>query len=317
VQAVCLAPARELARQILDNIRDLGKYTKVETQLAVPGIIGKSDAITGHVIVGTPGTISDLIRKKKLKLDSTNVFVLDEADSMLDIQGLGDTSQRIMRSLPKECQIVFFSATFPENVRAYAGTVAPNANMISLKREEISVDSIKQFYMDCKNYQQKSETLCNIYGLLTIGQSIIFVRERRTADALHGKMEEEGHAVSSLHGSFEASDRDKAIDDFREGKSKVLITTNVLARGIDILQVNLVVNFDIPVDKHGDADVETYIHRIGRTGRFGRQGVSINFVHDRQSYDEMKLIENELGREIIRIPADNLVDIERILKESL
>jgi ATP-dependent RNA helicase DDX19/DBP5 len=130
-------------------------------------------------------------------------------------------------------------------------------------------------------------------------------------------MESEGHAVSSLHGNFEADERDKAIDDFREGRSKVLITTNVLARGIDILQVNLVVNYDIPVDKEMRPDPETYIHRIGRTGRFGRQGVSINFCHDRKSFEEMKVIENYMQRPIVRVPTDNLADIEKILKSAL
>ncbi len=134
---------------------------------------------------------------------------------------------------------------------------------------------------------------------------------------LHEKMTSEGHAVSSLHGNFEASDRDKAIDDFREGRSKVLITTNVLARGIDILQVNLVVNYDMPVDRDGTPDPETYVHRIGRTGRFGRQGVSINFVHDKASFLEMKAIQDYMGREIQRVPADNLVDVEKILKAAL
>jgi ATP-dependent RNA helicase DDX19/DBP5 len=171
--------------------------------------------------------------------------------------------------------------------------------------------------MDCKNEHEKVETLCNIYGLLTIGQSIIFVRTRRTADMLQDKMTQEGHQVSSLHGNFETQERDRVIDDFREGRSKVLITTNVLARGIDILQVNLVVNYDVPVDRDGRPDTETYIHRIGRTGRFGRQGVSINFVHDKESFQEMKFIEQEVGREMVRVPADNLQDIERILKEAL
>jgi ATP-dependent RNA helicase DDX19/DBP5 len=130
------------------------------------------------------------------------------------------------------------------------------------------------------------------------------------------KMTEEGHAVTCLHGNYETQERDKVIDDFREGRSKVLITTNVLARGIDILQVNLVINYDIP-DRDGRPDTETYIHRIGRTGRFGRTGVSINFVHDRNSYEEMKVLEREVGREIIRVPADNLEDIERILKSAI
>lgn len=317
VQAIVLAPARELARQILDNFRDLGRYTAVVGVLAVPGSTARGGAIEGHVVVGTPGTIADLIKRKQLKTQHIKVFVLDEADSMLDTQGLGDSSIRIKNMMPKSCQLVLFSATFPENVWEFALRFAPDANSIALKQDEVSVDTIKQFYMDCMSEEHKAETLCNIYGLLTIGQSIIFVRQRRTADMLHAKMVQEGHAVTSLHGNFEASDRDKAIDDFREGRSKVLITTNVLARGIDILQVNLVVNFDIPVDRDGLPDPETYVHRIGRTGRFGRQGVSINFVHDRASFQEMNAIQEYMGRNIVRVPADNLVDLEKILKSAL
>ncbi|KAJ3300871.1 RNA helicase required for poly(A+) mRNA export [Kappamyces sp. JEL0829] len=304
VQAICLAPARELARQILDNIRE---------------------AVTGHVVVGTPGTVADLIKRRQLDVKGCRVFVLDEADSMLDIQGLharlsvglGDTSIRIKNMMPKSCQIVLFSATFPENVREFAAKVAPDAHSLALRQEEVSVDGIKQFYMDCKNEAHKAQVLCDIYGLLTIGQSIVFVRQRKTADMLHAKMEGDGHAVTSLHGNFEAADRDKAIDDFREGRSKVLITTNVLARGIDILQVNLVVNYDVPLTKEGYPDPETYVHRIGRTGRFGRQGVSINFVHDRQSYEEMKKIQEFMGRDIVRVPTDHLNEVEKILKDAL
>jgi ATP-dependent RNA helicase DDX19/DBP5 len=140
---------------------------------------------------------------------------------------------------------------------------------------------------------------------------------RKTADMLHQRMEQEGHKVSSLHGNFEPQLRDTVIDDFREGRTKVLITTNVLARGIDIATVNLVINYDIPVDRNHEPDPETYIHRIGRTGRFGRQGVSINFVHDQQSYREMKDIEKFVGRDIIRVPTDNLTDIENMLKKAL
>ncbi|KAI8895644.1 P-loop containing nucleoside triphosphate hydrolase protein [Globomyces pollinis-pini] len=272
-QAICLAPSRELARQILDNVRDMGKYTKVTTCLTVPGAVAKGQKVTSHVVVGTPGTVADLIKRRQLDVSKCVVFVLDEADSMLDQQGSGDTSIRIRAAMPKgTCQIVLFSATFPDHVREFAARIAPDANNISLKQEELSVDSIKQFYMDCKNAEDKITTLCALYGILTIGQSIIFVRTRKTADEVAKAMTEEGHAVTHLHGQFEAQDRDKAIDDFREGRSKVLITTNVIARGIDILQVNLVVNYDIPVDRDMQPDPETYIHRIGRTGRFGRQG---------------------------------------------
>lgn len=120
-----------------------------------------------------------------------------------------------------------------------------------------------------------------------------------------------------LHGGFDPSERDRAIDDFREGRCKVLITTNVIARGIDILQVNLVINYDIPLDANHQPDPETYLHRIGRTGRFGRTGVSINFVHNEESYREMKEIENHFGREIIRVPTDNYMEVEKILKKAV
>ncbi|KAI8928813.1 P-loop containing nucleoside triphosphate hydrolase protein [Entophlyctis helioformis] len=316
-QAICLAPARELARQILDNAKVMGKYTAVQITQAIKDSSARGEKLNAQIIIGTPGTVADLIRRRQIDTKHVRIFVLDEADNMLDGQNLGDQSVRIKNQMPKDCQFVFFSATFPESVRAFATRIAPNANQITLKQEELSVDTIKQFYMDCKNEQHKAEVLCAIYGLLTIGQSIIFVRRRVDADMLANKMTAEGHAVSALHGQHDANDRDKAMDDFREGRSKVLITTNVLARGIDILQVNLVINYDIPTDQSGRPDSETYLHRIGRTGRFGRQGVSINFVHNQASYQEMKTIENFLGREIVRVPTDDYMVIEQMLKKAV
>eukprot|EP00842_Homolaphlyctis_polyrhiza_P005697 jgi/Hompol1/6128/HPOL_001611-RA len=314
-QAICLAPARELARQILDNVREMGKYTKVTTAHAIKDAFKRDEKVKAQIVVGTPGTVQDLIKRRALDVRNVKIFVLDEADNMLDLQGLADQSTRVRNLMPKTCQVILFSATFPEAVRTFATKFAPNANMIALRQEELSVDSIKQFYMDCKNEAHKAEVLCAIYGLLTIGQSIIFVRRRNDADMLKAKMTAEGHAVSALHGQFDAAERDKAMDDFREGRSKVLITTNVLSRGIDILQVNLVINYDIPLDLNGRPDPETYLHRIGRTGRFGRQGVSINFVHDAKSYEEMKAIENFLGREVKRVPTDDYEVIEKMLTQ--
>ncbi|KAJ8324055.1 hypothetical protein BDV3_002050 [Batrachochytrium dendrobatidis] len=316
-QAICLAPARELARQILDNAREMGKYTTITTSHAIKDSIKKDEKVTSQIIIGTPGTVADLIKRRALDCRQIKIFVLDEADNMLDQQGLGDQSIRVKNLMPKGCQLVLFSATFSETVRQFAVKFAPNANSISLRQEELSVDSIKQFYMDCKSEEHKAEVLCAIYGLLTIGQSIIFVRKRSDADMLKNKMISQGHAVSALHGKHEAEDRDKAMDDFREGRSKVLITTNVLARGIDILQVNLVINYDVPLDMNNRPDSETYLHRIGRTGRFGRQGVSINFVHNDKSYEEMKVIEKYLGREIVRVPTDDYMSIEKILKKAM
>lgn len=210
-----------------------------------------------------------------------------------------------------------FSATFTDELREFAKSFAPDANSIALKVKDLSVDGIKQFYMDCNSEQHKIEILTEIYGLLTIGQSIIFVRTTRTADEIARKMTEKGHSVGSLHGKLDAFQRDKIMDEFRKGDFKVLVTTNVLSRGIDILTINCVLNFDLPLDQNMQVDPETYLHRIGRTGRFGRTGVSINFVHDKKSMDEMKAIEKHFGRTIVRVPTDDLAEIERILKKTL
>ncbi|RKO88074.1 P-loop containing nucleoside triphosphate hydrolase protein, partial [Blyttiomyces helicus] len=173
-QAICLAPARELARQIMDVVREMGKYTPVTTAYAIPQSVPRGEKVTAHIVIGTPGTVLELIKKRQLNTTHVRIFVLDEADSMLDIQGLGDQSIRAKNLMPPSCQIVLFSATFTAQLREFAAKFAPQANMISLKQEELSVDGIKQFYMDCKNAAHKAEVLCAIYGLLTIGQSIIF-----------------------------------------------------------------------------------------------------------------------------------------------
>ncbi|ORX60154.1 DEAD-domain-containing protein [Piromyces finnis] len=316
-QAIVLAPARELARQILTVVQSLGQDYPASIQLAVKDSLPKGGKVEAHIIIGTPGTIMDLIRKRRLSTANVRFFVLDEADNMLDLQGLGDQSIRIRKMVPATCQIALFSATFSQDLWKFALRFAPNANQISLKTEELSVEGIKQFYMDCKSEEQKFEILSAIYGLLTIGQSIIFVSRRDVADMLGRKMTNEGHKVIVLHGQFEAEDRDKVMDDFRSGKAKVLITTNVLARGIDVLQVNLVINYDLPLDGRGRPDPETYLHRIGRTGRFGRTGVSINFVHDEKSFKEMKAIEKYFGKDIIRVPTDDYDEIEKILKDAI
>lgn len=317
-QCICLAPARELARQTLEVVATMGKFTKVTTQLAVPDSMEKGKLTNAHIIVGTPGTVLELIRRKLLNVNQVKVFVLDEADNMLEAQGLGDQCLRVKKTLPKASQLVLFSATFPTEVRSYAEKFVPNANSIELKQEELNVDGIKQLYMDCSSEQDKFEALCELYGLLTIGSSIIFVGTKKTADLLYGKMKHEGHAVSVLHGSLQSDDRDRLMDDFREGRSKVLISTNVLARGIDIASVSMVVNYDLPLDANGKPDPSTYLHRIGRTGRFGRVGVSISFVHDKKSYEILMAIRKYFGDiEMTRLPTDNWDEVEEVVKKAL
>lgn len=318
-QCICLSPTRELARQTLDVIETMGKYTGITTQLIIPESTKPGEKIDGQILVGTPGIFLNLIKKKVLDTRTVKVFVLDEADNMLDAQGMADQCVRIKKVLPKNCQLVLFSATFPDEVRKFAEKFVPNANSMSLKQEELNVDAIKQLYMDCNSEEHKVQVLGDLYGLLTIASSIIFVRTKNTANRLYATMKEQGHKISVLHSDLENSERDRLIDEFRNGTSKVLITTNVLARGIDIPSVSMVVNFDLPTDKDGKPDPSTYLHRIGRTGRFGRTGVSISFVHDKTSYNILMAIKDYFGEgiEMTRVPTDDLDELEEIVKKAL
>jgi len=313
-QAICLAPTRELARQIMSVVVEMGKFTTVTTGYAIKETPASQNA---HIVIGTAGTLLDQLSKGIIDPRKLKVFVLDEADNMLEKGTLGDQTLRVKNRVPKTVQTLLFSATFPSHVRSFATKFAPRANEIMLKTEELSVEGIKQFYMDCTSEQQKFEVLVQIYSLLTVGQSIIFVQRRSTADSVAARMVAEGHKVTSLTGTHQSGDRDQTFDDFRDGRTKVLITTNVVARGIDILQVNLVINYDLPLNVNGEPDVETYLHRIGRTGRFGRKGVSINFVHDKPTWAKMHYIEAKLGRPIERISPEDTDEMERILRSAL
>ncbi|GAB5586764.1 RNA helicase required for poly(A+) mRNA export [Umbelopsis nana] len=316
-QAICLAPTRELVRQILDVATQMGKFSNITMAAAVKDTYKRGMKMEAQLIVGTPGTTMDLAQRRQLDSRHVRIFVLDEADNMLDQNGLGDQSIRTRNMMPRDCQVVLFSATFPDLVRSFAVRFAPNANEISLKQEELSVDGIKQLYMDCNSEEHKYEVLCSLYNLLTISQSIIFCRRKDTADEIARRMTEDGHSVVSLHGSLDSEERDAVMDAFREGHSKVLITTNVVARGIDILQVTLVINYDMPLTKDGKPDAETYLHRIGRTGRFGRTGVSINFVHDQQSWEQMRQMEQIFQRPITKVPTTDWEEVEAILKKAI
>ncbi|WFD30779.1 RNA helicase [Malassezia sp. CBS 17886] len=316
-QAVALAPSRELARQIMDVVQAMGRFTAVTTAYAIPDAVKRGEKVTAQLVVGTPGKMFDLIKTRALDPSAVKVFVLDEADNMLDQQGLGEQSIRVKNTMPRSCQLVLFSATFPEHVRVFAEKFATGANEIRLRQEELSVESIKQFYMDCRSEEHRYEVLVELYNLLTIGQSIIFCAKRDTADRIAQRMTAEGHRVDSLHGKLDNADRDRTIDNFRSGRSKVLIATNVIARGIDIQQVTLVINYDMPLTQSGEPDSETYLHRIGRTGRFGRRGVSINFVYNPASRAQMEAIEKALHCKMVSVATDDVEEMEATIKDDV
>ncbi|GMK56847.1 hypothetical protein CspeluHIS016_0306870 [Cutaneotrichosporon spelunceum] len=319
-QAICLAPSRELARQIQSVINKLGQFTNIKTFLAVPKSWRRGNRLTDQILVGTPGTLVDMIGSRVFDPKQIRVFVLDEADEMIQLQGLGDQTFRIKKVLPPEIQNVLFSATFPEEVQEFAQLFAPNANQIYLKKEDITVEAITQLKLECENEHAKFDALSALYDVMSIGQSIVFCKRKATADEIAQRLVSEGHSVASLHGDKDHAERDNVLDGFRDGKTKVLITTNVIARGIDIQQVNMVVNYDVPdmgPEGNWEPDVETYIHRIGRTGRFGRKGLAVTFIHDERSKRDVETIQSRLGKPMKRIRVDKDLDqLEKALKAA-
>ncbi|PLN79550.1 DEAD-domain-containing protein [Aspergillus taichungensis] len=323
-QALILAPTRELARQIVGVIQVMGQF--LENLIIGTAVPADSDSrprkLECSVVVGTPGTVMDMVKKRIMVASGLKVLVLDEADNMLDQQGLGDQCIRVKGLLPRTIQVVLFSATFPEHVHQYASKFAPNANEITLQHEELTVEGIKQLYLDCSDDEDKYRTLVQLYGLLTVGSSIIFVKTRASAQEIEKRMVAEGHTVASLTGGIEGSQRDAVIDQFRAGQAKVLITTNVLARGIDVSTVSMVINYDIPEihqpgSRERQADFQTYLHRIGRTGRFGRVGVSISFVSSRDEWNMLNQIQQYFNTNIQRIDAKDWDEVEDIIKKTI
>lgn len=226
------------------------------------------------------------------------------------------------RLLPKTIQIVLFSATFPDNVVRYASKFAPNSNQITLKHEDLTVEGIKQLCLDCDSEEHKFDVLVKLYGLLTVGSSIIFVRTRASAAEIERRMVAEGHTVASLTGGVEGAARDEIIDKFRGGDAKVLITTNVLARGIDVQSVTMVINYDIPqLHRPGaaqpEADAQTYLHRIGRTGRFGRVGVAATFVSSKDEFRMMRDIANYFQTDYETLDSRDWDTVEKKIKSII
>ncbi|XP_071432525.1 ATP-dependent RNA helicase DDX25 isoform X2 [Pithys albifrons albifrons] len=282
-QCLCLAPTYELALQIGQVVRAIGKFcTDIKVNYAVRGNqMLKGMVLEEQIIIGTPGTTLDWCFKQRiLDLEKISLFVLDEADIMMDMQGLSYQSIRIHRSLPKSCQVLLFSATFKEPVRAFAERLIPDPIVIKLREEELTLSNIRQYFMVCQNAEEQYKALCNLYGSFIIGQVMIFCQTRRLAQWLSRKMSWDGHQVAMLTAELTVVQRASVIQSFREGKEKVLIATNVCARGIDVPQVTTVVNFGLPRYQYGEPDFETYLHRIGRAGRFGHRGIAFSMVED-------------------------------------
>ena len=297
-QALILAPTRELAKQIAKDVSSLGEYAITEVLCCVGGTPVR-DNIRAlqrgvHIIVGTPGRVYDMIIRRVLRTNYIRQLVLDEADEMLSM-GFKDQIYDIFKYLPEEIQVCLYSATMPLDVLEVTERFMRDPIRILVKKDELTLEGIKQFYIAVDREEWKIGTLCDLYESLTITQSIIFCNTRWKVDWVREQMEERDFTVSCMHGDLVQGERDVIMREFRSGSSRVLITTDLLSRGIDVQQVSLVINFDIPTNR------ENYIHRIGRSGRFGRKGVAINFLTE-NDIDNLRDIEEFFNTEITEMP---------------
>merc|ERR1712100_886900 len=264
-QVLILSPTRELAQQIQKVCMILGSHTSVQVHCCIGGTKMGQDIAKleqgQHIVSGTPGRVFDMIKRQALSTRSIKMVVLDEADEMLH-QGFREAIYDIYRYLPPSTQVVLDMTE----------KFMTNPLRILIKRDEVTLDGIKQFFVAVEKEDWKFETLCDLYDTLTITQAVIFCNTKRKVDWLTEQMRKANFTVVSMHGDMPQKERDAIMQSFRSGQSRVLITTDVWARGIDVQQVSLVINYDLPLNR------EQYIHRIGRSGRYGRKGVAICFA---------------------------------------
>uniref|UniRef100_A0A0X3Q3L5 RNA helicase n=2 Tax=Schistocephalus solidus TaxID=70667 RepID=A0A0X3Q3L5_SCHSO len=284
-QCLCMAPTRELAVQIANVGRQMAQFIEgLHIGLAVRDETPDVDAdnyVKSHILIGTPGTVAAWMRGTgRFRIDRTalKMFVLDEADIMMEEDGFLHISRRIVNHLPPNCQLLLFSATYDEDVLDFAHSIIPNPVEFRVRRNQLTLTNIKQFYILSPSSDVRYARLAEIYGSFHVGQAIIFCATRREAKWLERRMTADGHKVKMLSGDLDVHERETVISQFRSADFRVLITTNLCSRGLDVPQVNLVINWRLPLNRQGAVDCETYLHRIGRSGRFGKGGLAINFA---------------------------------------
>jgi len=302
-QAIILAPTRELAIQIHKVIAAIGDYMNVKSCACIGGRNLREDIRNlengVHVVVGTPGRVKDMILKKYIKADHIKMFVLDEADEMLS-RGFKQEVHDCITEFNLETQMFILSATMPDEILEVANKFMNNPVKILVKKEELTLEGIRQFYINVNIEEYKFDTLTDLYESLTIKQAVIFCKSKERVEFLSESLKNKDFVVSSVHGGMEQATRDQIMSEFRTGSSRILITTDLLCRGIDVQQVSIVINYDLPFNR------ENYIHRIGRGGRFGRKGVALNFVTDKD-VEEMHALEKFYNTKIEEMP-NNLSD---------
>ena len=306
-QAIVLAHTLELAQQIEHVFTNIGKYTDLRLATAaksstvrenIETLLGRNnpDGLLPHVVIGTPGRVLDMINKEVININTIRLLICDEADELLS-EGFIAQIKQIIGSIGEQTQIGLFSATMDASFFKLTEKFLRNPINILIKKENLTLEGIKQFYIDCEKNDFKFETLCDLYGLFSTCQTIIYCNHHQSVEILSQKMQEQDFKVSYIHGAMDISEREEAMKKFRNLTTRVLISTDLLGRGIDVQQVSIVINYDIPFKS------EAYIHRIGRSGRHGRTGTAINFVTN-NDIKRIHDIETYYHTHILPLPSD-------------
>ena len=299
-QILIIEPTRELSLQVCNVYKAIGDYLKIKIHCSIGGTRVNDERQTlsrgVHVVIGTPGRITDMIKRRYLDLTYLKTFVLDEADEMLS-RGFLDNIREICEYIPPKTQASIFSATMPAECLEITENFMNNPIKIIVQKEELTLEGILQYYVDTGQNDYKFEVICDLYEALHASQSVIFCSTTKRVDHLFNLMKENNFAVECMHGKMTHEERTTIMEKFRRGEIRFLIATDLVARGIDIQGISLVINYDLP------NDIENYIHRIGRAGRFGRKGVAITLVTERD-IDDMLKIQTYYNTQINPLPSN-------------
>lgn len=312
LQAIVLCPTRELAIQVADEIRRLGRFMHGIKILPIYGGQDISMQIRSlksgvQMVIGTPGRVMDHMRRHTLKFEALNTIVLDEADEMLNM-GFREDIETILKDAPEERQTVLFSATMPKPILDITRNYQKNAQLVKVVKKELTVQNIDQFYYEVKQ-KNKEETLSRLVDMYNPKRSLVFCNTKRKVDELSEALKGRGYFAAGLHGDLKQSQRDRVMNGFRNGKTEILIATDVAARGIDVDDVEAVFNYDLPQDE------EFYVHRIGRTGRAGRVGRAFTFIIGKEVY-KLKDIQRYCKTKIYAQPIPSVNDVTAIKVEK-
>lgn len=300
-QILIMAPTHELTHQIalvITNLSSMMTGIRIKTMVGGSSIDDDATEMRNnppHVIVGCPGRVSDMIRRRHINANNLKLVIIDEADEMLSY-GFKEQIFNIFKYLNNTVQIALFSATLPTNIYQITTKFMRNPIKISVKAESLTLEGIKQYFVAVNDDREKFLTLKDLYQHISLSQCIIYANSVQRVNDLYEAMKEDGFPVSCLHSNMDKSEREKVFEEFKTGASRVLISSNVTSRGIDIQQVGVVINFDLPKDVHN------YLHRIGRSGRWGRKGTGINLI-TRRDIAKMKEIEQYYSTQIVELPS--------------